>query len=177
MSSLDFDFKELVQFQKTLMQIGGMQQKYVTQAARAAQKYVLHEVKNAAPRGKTGKLAENIVSVGERIKLKGKKVYQTTFAGGEEANAALQKTIKRPGVAGGKNKKAYYPASVEYGFLTRANEGGGLKYVAARKTGIGLKRVEGTHFMRKAAEKAGPKAEQIMINTLKKRLAKEWAKK
>lgn len=114
-----------------------MQQKYVTQAAKAGQKLVFAAVKNAAPVGKTGNLKTNIVSVDERSRKKGKKVYKTTFAGGDEANAVLQKKIKNPGAAGGKNKKAYYPVSVEYGFLTRANEGGGLAYVR-RTTGLGL---------------------------------------
>ena len=178
MSNLIFlmDFSELVGFYKTLHEIGGMQQKYVVQAAKKGQEVVLAEVKRRAPVGKTGNLSSNIISVGERKRRDGKKVYDTTFKGGDEANRVLGKPIKRPGIAGGQNKKAYYPASMEYGFLTRANQGGGLKYVS-RKTGIGLKRYEGKHFMKKAAEAVEPKAEEVMINTLMKRIEKEWKKK
>jgi len=88
----------------------------------------------------------------------------------------LSKPIKNPGAAGGKNKKAYYPASVEHGFLTRANEGGGLKFVRC-KTGLGLKRVEGKHFMRDSAEAARPEFEKVVIEKLSARLDKEWKKK
>lgn len=174
--AMEFDFSELFAFSKNLHQIGGMQQKYVVQAAKKGQAYVLDEVKRRAPVGKTWKLSANIVSVGERKRRDGKKVYETTFKGGEEANSVLSKNIKRPGIAGGKSKKAYYPASMEYGFLTRANQGGGLRFVS-RKTGIGLKRYEGKHFMREGAESASPRAKQIMIDTLTKRVEKEWKKK
>lgn len=174
--SIDMDFSELVEFNKTVARIGGMQQKYVIQAAKAGQAYVLDRVIDAAPRGKTGYLAANIVSVGERSRRKGRKVYDTTFKGGAAANAVLSKPIKRPGIAGGTNKKGYYPASVEYGFLTRANQGGGLKFVR-RSTGIGLKRVEGQHFMRDTAEAARPQVEKIMIDTLTARLDREWKRK
>lgn len=173
---VDMDFREFTQFRKMLSEIGGMQQKYVTQAARAGQRVALKAVKAAAPVGKTGNLRRNIVSVGERSRIKGKKVYDTTYRGGDEANTQLQRTIKHPGAAGGLNQKAYYPASVEYGFLTRANEGRGFQYVAARITGIGLKRVEGSHFMQRAAEMVKPQVEKVMIDTLTKRLEREWRK-
>lgn len=168
---LDMDFSDLVGFEKTLLQIGGMQQKYVTQAVRAGQKHVLSRVMDAAPEGKTGNLKANIESVGERSRRKGKKVYDVKFKGSKEANAVLQKPIKNPGVAGGKRDTAYYPVSVEYGFLTRANEGGGLKFVR------GKKRVEGQHFMRDAAKAAEPQFNKIVIEKLSARLDKEWKKK
>ena len=168
---LDMDFSDLVSFEKTLLQIGGMQQKYVTQAVRAGQKHVLNRAIAAAPVGKTGNLKANIVSAGERSRRKGKKVYDVKFRGGSEANAVLSKPIKNPGAAGGNNKKAYYPASVEYGFLTRANDGGGFKFVR------GKKRVEGQHFMRDAAKDAEPQFRKAVIEKLSARLDKEWKKK
>lgn len=47
-------------------------------------------------------------------------------------NDVFQKPIKNPGVAGGKSSHAYYPNSVEYGFLTRS-KGNGIKYVPGQK--------------------------------------------
>ena len=170
---IDMDFSEMVEFSKIVARVGGMQQKYVIQAAKAGQAYAFERVVAAAPRGKTGNLAANIVSVGERSRRKGRKIYDTKFKGGDAVNAVLSKPIKRPGIAGGQNKKGYYPASVEYGFLTRANQGGGLKFVR-RATGVGLKRVEGQHFMRDTAEVARPQVEKIMIDTLMARLNREW---
>ena len=78
-----------------------------------------------------------------------------------DAIAQLQKPIKNPGALGGKNKKAYYPASQEYGFLARA-PGGGVQYV------------EGLHFMRDAAEQVSPQAKQTMIDVMETELDKLW---
>ena len=71
----------------------------------------------------------------------------------------LQKPIQHPGKYGGKNPKAYYPSSIEYGFLTWSKDGG-IRYVP------------GQHFMRNAAEEAEHQATNVMIDTLDKELNK-----
>ena len=156
----------------------------VSRAAGKGANVVRNAVRAAAPvyKGKVGKkrpelvpgaLKRGITRDGERSKIKGKKVYKIVFD--SKKNKEFQREIKQPHKAGGKNGHAYYPASIEYGFLTRANEGGGLKFVK-RVTGTGLKYVEGTHFMRDAAEASSQAAKKTMIDTLMAELEKEWTK-
>lgn len=76
------------------------------------------------------------------------------------------------GKYGGKKNPAYYPASVEFGFLTSA--GGGLAYKPGK---FSVKHVEGTHFARNAASAAAPAAAQTMKKVLLEELEKEWAKR
>ena len=90
--------------------------------------------------------------------------YDLTFDKG--MNDVLQKPVKNPGEAGSKSTlhgHAYYPASMEYGFLTRS-KGGGLSYVP------------GYEFMRTGTEAAGPEARQVIIDTAAKELINEWTK-
>lgn len=110
----------------------------------------------------TGDLKRGIYRKGERSRLKDKKVYQLAF--NPAMNDVFQKPIKNPGEAGGKSKHAYYPASMEYGFLTRS-KGGGYSYVP------------GYHFMRNAAEESSDAAKAAMIKTLNEQIDKEWSKK
>ena len=117
-------------------------------------------MKGAAPE-KTGTLKRNIVTKTERSRTKGKKVRETTFRGGEESNALLQRPIKNPGVLGGSSQKAYYPASQEYGFLAKAPDGG-VQYIP------------GKHYMRRGAETASEPAKKAMIETMTKELDKIW---
>ncbi len=175
MSGMDMvvHWGDMAKFRKTLDKVGQLPQKVVTKAAGKGRTVVRKAIRAQAPVD-TGTLKRGIVSEGERSRSKGKKVYKLVFD--PDKNQAFQRNIKNPGAAGGKNKKAYYPASVEYGFLTRANEGGGLRYVMGRATGLGLKRVEGQHFMRKAAEQVETAAKQTMIRTATAELEKEWMK-
>ena len=106
-------------------------------------------------------MKSNIVTKTEKSSRRGKKVRETTFRGGDEANAQLQKPIKNPGELGGKSQKAYYPASQEYGFLAKA-PGGGIQYI------------EGKHYMRRGAEAASAPAKAAMIDTMTKELDKIW---
>lgn len=110
----------------------------------------------------TGELRRGIVRTGERSRRKGKKVYDIMMDPGK--NDIFQKPIINPGVAGGKSPKGYYPASMEYGFLTRS-KGGGLSYVP------------GYHFMRKATEQSASTAASAMVDTLNKEIDKVWQKK
>ena len=166
-------FGDMVKFCKTLDRVGKLPQKVVNKAAGKGRTVVRRAVRGEAPVD-TGALKRGIVSTGERTRTKGKKVYKLRFDPAKDN--VFQKNIINPGAAGGKNKKGYYPASVEYGYLTRANEGGGLRYVAARATGLGLKKKEGTHFMRKGAEKSEATAKSAMIRTATAELEKEWMK-
>ena len=160
---LDFDHRDLVKMYKTLDAVGKAPQKALNNGTSKAAAIVKRSVKSAAP-VRTGTLKRNIVTKTERSRYKGKKVRETTFRGGAEANALLQKPIKDPGILGGSSPKAYYPASQEYGFLARA-PGGGVQYI------------EGKHFMRNGAEAASEPAKKTMIETMTKELDRIWLSK
>ena len=156
----DFDLKGIQTMVKALDKMGKSPQKAVTRAASKAITPIKRAVKyGTVPVGETGYLKKAITRRAEKSRAKGKKVYEVTFD--KAYNDVLQKPIKNPGEAGGKNDKAYYPASQEYGFLTRS-KGGGISYVP------------GLHFMKAGAEKASPEATKIMTETLEKELDKLW---
>ena len=157
---IDFEYKDLVAMYKTLDKVGSSPQKALNKGTSKAAMIVKRTVKGVAP-VRTGTLKRNIVTKTERSRLKGKKVRETTFRGGEEANALLQKPIKNPGILGGSSPKAYYPASMEYGFLARA-PGGGVQYI------------EGRHFLLAGAEAASAPAKEAMIETMTKELDRIW---
>ena len=161
---IDFEHRDLVRMYQTLDKVGASPQKALNKGTSKAAAITKKAIKAVAPVGSgptRGTLKRNISTKTERSRLKGKKVRETTFRGGEEANALLQKPIKNPGVLGGSSPKAYYPASQEYGFLARA-PGGGIQYV------------EGQHYMRRGAESASASAKDAMIETMTKELDKIW---
>lgn len=155
-----FYVEDMAKFQRALDKVGAVPQKVVTKAAGKGRTVVRRAIRNEAPVD-TGTLKRGIVSRGERAKVKGKKVFDLMFD--PSMNDVFQRPILNPGVAGGKSPKAYYPASMEYGFLTRS-KGGGLSYVP------------GYHFMRNATEQSASAAKQAMIHTVATELEKEWAK-
>ena len=137
-------------------------QKAITSAAGKAATQVKRAIKQGTvPVGATGNLKKAIVRKAEKSRKRGRKVYDVTFD--SAYNEVLQKPIQNPGEAGGKNPKAYYPASQEYGFLTRS-KGNGITYV------------EGLHFMKKGADESEKQAMDIMMDTLGKELDKIWQK-
>lgn len=162
---LTFDTTGVQVMIRALNKIDKSPQKAVNKATSKANLIVKRAVKGKVPVGPPphgGTLKKNIVAKSEKNHgVRGKKFREVTFKGGAEANAQLQKPIQNPGALGGKNPKAYYPASQEYGFLARA-PGGGTQYV------------EGRYFMRDAAEEASPQAKQTMINVMETELDKLW---
>lgn len=143
--------------------LGSMEQvpqKCVTKAAGKGATVVRKAVRGEVPVA-TGALKRGIVRKGELSRTKGKKVYDLMFD--PNMNDVFQKPIKNPGEAGGKNSKGYYPASMEYGFLTRS-KGGGYSYVP------------GYHFMRDAAEASSSAAKKAMVQALNDEIDKEWSK-
>lgn len=162
MKPLVFQVKGFDSFVGVLGKMENVPQKCVTRAAGKGANVVRKAVRAAAPKGETGNLRRGITRRGERSKVKGKKVYEVTFS--SSMNDVFQKPIKNPREAGGKSDHGYYPASMEYGFLTRS-KGGGLSYVP------------GYHFMRDAAEASSAASKSEMIKTLNEEIDKEWGKK
>lgn len=144
--------------------LGSMEQvpqKCVTRAAGKGATVVRRAIRNQAPVD-TGDLKRGVIRKGERSRKKGKKVYDMMFD--PAMNDVFQKPIKNPGAAGGENPKGYYPASMEYGFLTRS-KGGGYSYVP------------GYHFMRDATIESSGATARAMVDALNKEIDKEWRKK
>lgn len=156
-----FFTEELGDFVAVLGRMEDIPQKCVTKAAGKGANVVRKAVRGEVPVD-TGALKRGIVREGERRRKKGEKFYQVTFSA--SMNDVFQRPIKNPGEAGGKSKHGYYPASMEYGFLTRS-KGGGLSYVP------------GYHFMRNAADASSASAKREMVNTLNDAIDKEWSKK
>ena len=179
---IDFDLTGITKMVKALDAMGKSPQKAVNRAASKGITPVKRAIKSAAPVGKTGNLKRAIIRQPEPNRRRGMKSYVVTF--NSAYNDVLQKDIKYPGTLGGKSKKAYYPASLEYGFLARAHGGGYVFYsdnrrsFLTKKRGIGkkdsAKRVEGLHFMRDAAEDSEPQATIMIVDTLDTELDKLW---
>ena len=179
---IEFDLSGIETMITALNHMNKSPQKAVTKAAREAIKPVLREIKQGTvPVGKTGNLKKAITRKAERSKVRGKKVYEVTL--NKKYNEVLQKPIKNPGILGGKSPKAYYPASIEYGFLTRA-PGGGYVYRKrvqgsnqyAEKTTMAFqmpsRKVEGQHYMREGAENSKAQAQEAMLKSLEEMLQK-----
>lgn len=179
---IEFDISGIEKMITALNHLDKSPQKAVTKAAREAIKPVLREIKHGTvPVGKTGNLRKAITRKAERTRTRGKKVYEVTL--NKRYNDLLQKPIKKPGILGGKSDHGYYPASIEYGYLSRA-PGGGYQYRKrlrgsnqyAEKSTMAFrlpsKKVEGQHYMREGAENARAQAQEIMIKTLEDMLKK-----
>ncbi len=160
-AELTFDTRDIKKMIKMLNRAGLSPQKAVNRGTSKGAQILKRATKSEAP-VRTGTLKRNIVIKAERSRLKGKKVRQVTMKGGDEANAQLQKPIQNPGILGGKSKKAYYPASMEYGFLARAPEGG-TQY-----------RVPGRYFMRGAADRTSEQVKSVTTETVMQELEKIW---
>lgn len=156
---LTFYLQDLPRFYAALSRVEKVPQRAVTKAAGKGMTVVRRAVRSGVPVD-TGALKRGIIRKGERSRTKGKKVYDLMFDPG--MNDTFQKPIKQPGAAGGKSSHGYYPASMEYGFLTRS-KGDGLSYVP------------GYHFMRDAAQEAAFPATQTIIKTFTAELEKEWS--
>ena len=157
-SKLTFYLEDLPRFYAALSRVEQVPQRAVTKAAGKGATVVRKAVRAAIP-VRTGALKRGIIRKAERTRTKGKKVYDLMFDPAK--NAVFQRPIKQPGAVGGQNPKAYYPASMEYGYLTR--KGGGLKF-------------EGYHFMRDAPESVAFPARQAIIKAFTAELDKEWTK-
>lgn len=97
------------ELEKTIKALGMLPQKCVTKAARKGANIALKSARLRAPVDE-GNLKKAIVLKGERSRVRGKKVFQVTI---DKKKNDLFVSISKEG------KRAYYPASQEYGFFTR----------------------------------------------------------
>jgi hypothetical protein len=122
-----YEIEGMKALEKTIKQLGELPQKVVTKAARQGTNIALKTARKYAPI-KTGNLRKGLVLKGEKLKVRGKKVYQVTLRGGPEWNAIFQKKTedgkvfktKKDRNRGMKSEGVYYyPASQEYGFIKK----------------------------------------------------------
>lgn len=161
---VDVHMDDLLEARRTFDAMGQLPAKIVTAAAGRGATVVKRAVKNSAEIPVlTGTMRKAVRRLrAERSKVKGKKVYPVGFD--PAMNSVLQKPIRNPGEAGGQNDKAYYPASMEYGFLTRS-KGGGISYFP------------GFHFMAAAGESVRGEANAAMAKKFNEAIQKEWRKR
>lgn len=176
--------KQLEKTYKALDRTGKRPQKAVNKGVSKGAQVLKRKAKATVP-VKTGTLKKNIVIATEKTKIRGKKVKEITFRGGEQANNELQKSIVQRGILGGKSPKAYYPASQEFGFLARAKGSGSLVYYDERTGGFrprpgtegqqpDTQEIEGKHFMKAAADAAASQSDRVTVDTIMKEIEKAW---
>ena len=161
---VDVYMDDLLEARRTFDAMGQLPARIVTAAAGRGATVVKRAVKNSAEIPVlTGTMRKAVRRLrAERSKVKGKKVYPVGFD--PAMNSVFQKPIRNPGEAGGQNDKAYYPASMEYGFLTRS-KGGGISYFP------------GFHFMAAAGESVRGEANAAMAKKFNEAVQKEWRKR
>ncbi len=151
-ATIDVNTKDIRGLELAAKAVGGVTKKQLTPAVRKAMKPVLQAARDAAPVD-TGALKKGIILKGEKNRAPLKKVFQVTFD--RKKNAVFVKGLDE----NGEGKRAYYPASQEYGFLKR---GGG--------------KVPGKHFLRKAAEQEEDKLPDAIAEGLSNEIKKTWEK-
>ena len=97
------------ELERAFRELGKVPQTVATQSARAGGRIALKAAKANAPVD-TGELKSGIILKRERSRVKGKAVYDVMMDPAK--NDVFVKTTKD-------GKRYYYPASQEYGFLTR----------------------------------------------------------
>lgn len=109
MSRNQFELIGMRELERTIRQIGELPQKTVAKAARSAMRIALNSAKQHAP-FETGNLKRGLILIPERSRVRGKKVYQVSFS--SSMNDVFVKISES-------DNRSYYPASQEYGFLTK----------------------------------------------------------
>lgn len=161
---VEVDLRDLEEAKRTFQAMEKQPTRLVTQAARRGATVVKKAVKGSSEVPVLTGLLRSAVKVTklERSRKRGKKVYEVGFD--PAYNDEFQRPIQNPGEAGGKSKHAYYPASMEYGFLTRS-KGGGISYYP------------GFHFMADTGEEMRGTANAEMARKFVDAVEKEWTKR
>jgi len=144
-NKVKFKIEGMEELEKTIRKLGKLPQKCVTKAAKKGAQIALKAAKQKAP-FLTGALEEGIILKGEKTRRKGKKVYQVTM--NPAMNDVFVKTTKD-------GKRYYYPASQEYGFITK---NGGY--------------VPGYHYLRDSLVDNKERIEKTVVDVLAKEIDK-----
>lgn len=103
----------LEELQAQFNKLGRMPKKHLTRAGRAGIAKDVIDLKANAPTGKTGNLKKSIKKKMETPNKRNKGVYRLSY------DAKLTPEFKKPttGKYGGVTPEAYYPNSVEFGYM------------------------------------------------------------
>lgn len=105
-----FEVEGMDEVIKIIKDVGELPQKCVNKAAKKGIQIAKKDAKNGGWVDETGYLRKGIKEKAEKTKIKGKKVYD--LWPDPSMNDVFVKTSKS-------GKRAYYPASIEYGFKTK----------------------------------------------------------
>lgn len=144
--AVKFKIEGMKELERKLKRLGDVPQKYVTSSSRKAMRIALNAAKRNAPVD-TGELKSGLKMVGERSRVKGKKVYRVVFD--RAKNDVFQKKNEKGEIIG------YYPASQEYGFFARNG-----RYIP------------GYHFLEKALTGNARKIEKTIVDEMMKHIDK-----
>jgi len=133
----DYKIKGMKELEKLIKDLGKLPQKTVDKAARSGADIALRPAKENAP-VESGTLKEHIVTGAEKSKVTGKKVYRIGMA----PNDDFVKISKE-------GNRSYYPASQEFGFITR--DGG---------------YVQGKHFLRDSIDQNAEQIKKKVVEVL-----------
>jgi len=150
MAKVYFKVEGMRELQKNLKKLGKVPQKHVTASSKKAMNIVLKQSRANAPVD-TGMLRKGIKLVGERAKVKGKKIYRVVFD--RNMNDVFQKKNKEGKVTG------YYPVSQEYGFFAKNG-----RYIP------------GYRFIHDSLADNTQKVEKTIVDEMKKRIDIEIVK-
>lgn len=150
MTKVYFKVEGMEEVQKGIEKIGKVPQKHVTASSKKAMNIVLKQSRANAPVD-TGMLKKGIKLVGERAKVKGKKIYRVVFD--RNMNDVFQKKNKEGKVTG------YYPVSQEYGFFAKNG-----RYIP------------GYRFIHDSLADNTQKVEKTIVDEMKKRIDIEIVK-
>ncbi|QKE74767.1 HK97 gp10 family phage protein [Arthrobacter citreus] len=132
------------QLQQELGHLEKLPQKIVTKAARKGANVVFKQAKKEAP-VEIGNLKKGVILRPERTRTKGKKVFQVVM------DRAFNRIFVKASKSG---KRAYYPASQEYGFFSRGPNGSRGRYIP------------GDNYLRGSNASKKGEANQIIIRTM-----------
>ena len=141
-----YKIEGMKELQKAIKKLGQVPQKCVTPASRKGMNIALKSAKQNAPLD-TGELKSGMKLIGEKARVKGKKVYQVAFD--RAKNDIFQKKNAAGKVTG------YYPASQEYGFFARNG-----RYVP------------GYHFLEKSITENSGAIEKKIVSEMSKNIKK-----
>ncbi len=140
-----FIIEGLDELENMVKNLEKLPQKCVTQAAKAGAKIALAAAKAKAPKD-TGALRKGIIIKGEKVKVKCKKVYDVMM------DPAMNDVF----VKESNGKRYYYPASQEFGFITRDG-----------------KKTQGHHFLRDSLVDNKAVIESKVVEELSRQIDKE----
>jgi hypothetical protein len=147
------DVQGLEQLQRDLSEIGKLRKPVLNRASKLASLPIQADAKLfGANYYETGMMDKGIKFKMETPNKRNKSVYRLNWD--SKYSDFYKKPIKEPGYFGGKNPSAYYPQSVEWGFLSAKGK------------------IAGKYFVRKAMDRNEAKSLQTIIDVLSEEIEK-----